>query len=506
MKIVDKFLKRMGYIPTKTAKRAFEAAKGRSILDDWLRSVKHIDEELKNDHQALVSRARQLVQNDEGGAGFLKTFRRNVFGPDGIALQMKVRDPQGTPDKYANDMIEVAWSDWGKKQNCSVTASMTWRQVQWLCSALLVSDGEVILRKHVGFDNPHRYAIQFIDTTLLPTNYNRERSVRENEIRMGVEYDVWGKKVAYHFIKAQNTWDYQGFPTGDYIRVPADEIVHVYPVYRIGQSRGWPLIVPAMMAMHMLGAYQESEVTAARAGAAQLGFIETPTGDEYAGEETSAGGKYADLEPGSITELSKGQKFNAWNPTHPTSQYPSFVKAVKQSISMGLGISYPTFSGDLEGVNFSSIRAGVLEEREEWKYLQSLIIDDLCTPIFEDWLKSVLTSRKVALPLSKYEKFNSPQWTGRRWTWVDPEKDIDTNIKAVENGFASRSEICRDLGKDYEDILQEQKQDEELEKKYGVTPVPKEQMNIEKEKAKKPEPVMGEGKPGGKNGNPEDKK
>jgi capsid protein len=71
-----------------------------------------------------------------------------------------------------------------------------------------------------------------------------------------------------------------------------------------------------------------------------------------------------DAEPLLIQELLPGQEFAEFNPTHPTTAYKDFMKAVLRSIARGLGMAYTTLTGDLEAVNYSSIRAGLLSERD----------------------------------------------------------------------------------------------------------------------------------------------
>jgi len=44
------------------------------------------------------------------------------------------------------------------------------------------------------------------------------------------------------------------------------------------------------------------------------------------------------------------------------------------------------FQLDLEGVNYSSIRAGVLEDREIFKGLQDWFIRSLVMPVFDEWV------------------------------------------------------------------------------------------------------------------------
>jgi capsid protein len=48
---------------------------------------------------------------------------------------------------------------------------------------------------------------------------------------------------------------------------------------------------------------------------------------------------------------------------------------------------------------------------------------------------------------------NAPQWKPRRWPWVDPLKDQQASILAVENGLDSRRNIISQTGGDIEDVF-----------------------------------------------------
>ena len=54
--------------------------------------------------------------------------------------------------------------------------------------------------------------------------------------------------------------------------------------------------------------------------------------------------------------------------------------------------------------------------------------------------KALLTGQIPNLPFSKFDKFNSPIFRGRRWKWVDPLKDITATIMAINNGLSSWTE------------------------------------------------------------------
>lgn len=135
----------------------------------------------------------------------------------------------------------------------------------------------------------------------------------------------------------------------------------------------------------------------------------------------------------------------------------------------GMGVSYNTLANDLEGVNFSSIRSGTLEEREMWKIMQTWMIEHFFTDVFENWLLMSLTTQKIPLPLAKFEKFNSPVWRPRGWSWVDPLKEVKSNIEAVNAGFMSAQDVASQQGQDIEDIYAQLALEQSLRKKHGVT-------------------------------------
>jgi lambda family phage portal protein len=141
---------------------------------------------------------------------------------------------------------------------------------------------------------------------------------------------------------------------------------------------------------------------------------------------------------------------------------------VLRGVSAGLMVAYNTFANDLEGVNYSSIRAGVLDEREQWKSLQVWMIEGLMDRVFADWLSMTLVKGVLKLPSSKYDKFNQPAWIGRRWAWVDPEKDMQAHILARQAGFETSSEIVGEQGGDLEEKYATIARERQMAKKHDL--------------------------------------
>ncbi len=127
-------------------------------------------------------------------------------------------------------------------------------------------------------------------------------------------------------------------------------------------------------------------------------------------------------------------------------------------------------TNDLEGVNYSSGRLGMLDERELWKLLQRFDIEVAERPIFEEWLYMSLQTGAIPLPLAKFDKFNKPIFRGRRWAWVDPLKEVQSSALEVANKFTSRTRIIEDsdVDADFEQVLFELAEEEMLMEELGM--------------------------------------
>jgi lambda family phage portal protein len=453
-------------------KRGYQGAQVGRLTASWAASNLSADEEIKRSLRLLRARCRERRRNDDYAKRFIGLVKRNVIGSTGIQLQNKARDMDGTLDKRANDIIEDRFKRWGKKGSCDVTGRLSWIDACNLYVETLAIDGEVLVRLVGNWNrNPDRFAIQFLDSDLLDEDYNAELS-NGHRIRMGVEIDDWGRAAAYHLLSAHPSESYvRG--TRRYIRVPASEIIHDFLPERVNQNRGVPWMASPLLRMHMLGGYEDAEITAARIGASKMGFFtRADDGEGYEGEEDSDGAITMDAQPGSFEQLPAGVKLESWDPDHPNANFGTFVKSTLRGIASGLDVSYNALANDLEGVNYSSIRAGVQEDREAWKALQAHIIESFCAPVFTAWLNSGLMGGSIGLPPNKIEKFDAAEWQGRRWDWVDPKKEQDAHSDAVNNRFKSRSQIIRESGRDPDEVWEEIAQEEAKLRSLGILPIP----------------------------------
>jgi len=467
MKIIDSILGRLGYRKGPAFIRAYSGAKTGRLVSDWGTATTSANKEIREGIKPLRARARELERNNDYVRRFLASLENNVLGAGGIKLQAKATDASGAFDSVANSKIENAWREWGRVGSCSVTGRHTWLDVQRLVLRSVARDGAVLVRKIRNWDNPFRFALQVVEIDHLDVEHTAKLK-NGNTIRMGVESDEWDRPVAYHLLTNHGGDEYLGKPSSRE-RVSADEFLQPFIAERPHQVTGVPWMASSMYRLNQLEAYETAEVVAARLSSCKMGFYtKSETGEGYQGETDAAGNLVQNAEPGTFEELPVGVDFKPFDPQHPSTAYGPFIKSCLRGIAAGLNVSYNSLANDLEGVNYSSIRAGLLEEREQWKAVQNWFVDHVVDPIFREWLQYALLAGAVDLPAAKLDKFTRVEWKPRRWTWVDPLKDTQANALAVQNGFKSRRGIIAEAGADVEDVFSEIAADGELAEGKGI--------------------------------------
>jgi len=472
----------------KLGRAAFDAAQINNLFSEWETISKPINAQLESDLRTMRARSRNLAKNNPYMKRFFKLCRSNIVGAQGFILNSEVTLTNGKPARIEREAIQKAWKAFCKKGVPCAKGKMTMKDIQGMIVNQLFGDGEIIIRVLQGRDvGPHGIAFQFIDPELLDVNH--KDNYRGNRVRMGIETDLGGRVVAYHFHSTDSTHeDYYTVGGRGYIRVDKANIIHEFFYEYVDQLRGFPEMVAAMSRLRQLDGYEEAEVVAARIGSSAMGFIErgengggfeenmTSEDDELDIEIESEEADDPEIEtnPGDWHYIDHGAKIHSWSPSHPNTAYKDFVKTILRGIASGLGVDYNTLANDLEGVNFSSLRGGVLESREMWKLAQEWVVEHVIEEMFERWLFAALSTKNIVMPRGDHlsvldiDRYKAHSFQARRWAWVDPVKDLQAAKMAIDERLASRSEIIRERGRDPDQVWDEiQKESEDL-KKRGI--------------------------------------
>jgi len=454
------------HVHVKRRANSFSGAVENRLTADWtLAQLRSASQEIRGDLKKLRARAREIGRNDAYGKRFLGLVEENVIGPWGIGLQARVRGFDDKPDKLINRTIEAAWHEWGKPKCASADRRLSWIGIQQLAVRTEAQDGEALVRMLPGFDNAYGFALQLLDPDQLDIDYNRPASRGVNEIRLGIEIDKWGAAVAYHCWSSHPS---DSRFDRERIRIPADQMIHLFMVERPGQTRGVPWAAPVIISSRMLNGFQEAYLVACRVGASKMGFFSRKNDEEDDPDAPGNDGPLTmDASPGTFEDIT-GYDLHPWEPDYPAAGYPDFVKSQLRTQASGYGVSYNTLANDLEGVNYSSIRAGLITERDRWRLAQVHTIEHLHELIYPEWLKWSVTVGGLKLPSYDYREYLEHVWQPRGWQWVDPLKDALAAEKMLELGLDSRTRLAGEQGRDFEETLEELRHEKELSEEYGV--------------------------------------
>lgn len=460
---------------TKIVHRAYAGAGVNRLLEGWTAGSTSADSEIRSSLTLVRNRSRQLVRDNENAINIVRNAENNVVGL-GIGMQSQVMGLRGGKlDQKVNDVIEYAWEKWKKSRNCHVEGSLSFQDIERLILSAIYQDGEIYIRKvyKAMGDSKVPFALEIIEGDYLDENYNAKLE-NGNIIKMGVERNQWGRPVAYHMFNGHPGDDGYLFSSqgnrNQRRRIPAEEIIALFPRNRASQVRGMPLFAAAIVNMHHLSGMVESEVVAARASAALMGFIESD-GDMPNVDEVSNGEQLTNFEPGVFKKLSPGEKMNVPNISRPNSQFDPFVRIILRGMGAGVGQSYESVSNDYSQGSYSSARQALLADRANYRVIQEWLIRNFHDVIYEEWLYLAVLSGEISLKGFEInpEFYTKPKWLRPGFAWIDPLKEAEAFKVAVRGGFKTLTDVIAEQGGDIEEVFKQRAREIELAKQYGLT-------------------------------------
>lgn len=461
------------------AMRMYSMGKPSRTTSGWGTSTTSEDAELSTSLRPARNRSRELVRDAPYAKRAKLIVQNNVVG-SGIGLQARVETTRGALSERVNDEIEACWKAWCEASACHTGRALHFMDMQRVLIGECFEAGEVLVRKHLTRfgSSAVPLALEVIEPERIADEFQPGPSAAGAHIRLGVEVDQYHAALAY-WIRLRHPgelhWD---TGVGDRIeRVPASDLIHLRNIERWPQTRAIPWMHAAGRKLNDMDGLTEAEVTAARASACYMGFIEPPADNDTSfGDEQEDGSVQEELEPAVIHKLNPGEKFNGYAPTRPNTQLDPFMRMMLREVASGTGPSYESLSRDYSQSNYSSSRLALLDDRDLWRVLQMWFIRTVMLPIYRAWLQQAVLSRAIrSISIEEYalhpEKFEAVRFKPRGWTWIDPTKEVEAYERAIRNGFTTVSRVIEQTGDgmDLEDVLKERQRELEMMKQYGLT-------------------------------------
>lgn len=399
----------------------------------------------------LRNRARYEVANNSYARGIVLTLANDVIGT-GPRLQML------TENTEANRRIEQEWMQW------SLAVGLP-EKLRTLRMAR-ASDGEgfATLINNPALPTRVQLDLRLIeaDQVTTPDLFGLEPNLID-----GVVFDRFGNPAEYHILK-QHPGDPTGTLYGEYIRVPARNVIHYFRRDRAGQGRGIPDITPALPLFAHLRRYTLAVITAAEIAALPGGVLYT---------DAPANGEAESVEPMDLIELERGMlmtmpggwKMNQMEAQFPTTTYGEFKREILNEIARCLNMPFAISAGNSSGYNYAS---GRLDHqmyfkaiRVEQAHLEAVVLDRILTA----WLAEAALLDGV-LPRTGTDRVDHT-WFFDGHEHVDPLKESSAQALRLANHTTTYADEYARRGLDWETQLRQRAKELELMSQLGL-PLP----------------------------------
>lgn len=453
-------------------------------LKGFLADSGHPNEDINENNFTLRQRSRMLYMAAPVAAAALKRQRTNVVG-NGLRLKSTInREVLGMSPEDAEawqKRTEAEFALWAERKNaCDATGVNDFYGMQQLVMLSWPMSGDCFaLVKHYATTSllPYSLRLHIIEADrvrtptadggigLLTTTGKAENG---NAIYDGVEVDANGQIVAYYLA---NTYPYQSaiVPT-EFVRVEAygprtglPNILQIMDSERPDQYRGVPYLAQVMEPLLQMRRYTEAELTAAVVQSFFTAFIKTEAGaddmpyNEAGGDnvqEVSRAPNEYEIGAGNINIMEPGESVEFGSPTHPNTGFDTFMRAMCEQVGAALEIPADLLMMSFNA-SYSASRAALLEAWKAFRMRRAWLVKDFCQPVYELWLTEAVARGRIIAPgyltdpLIR-QAYLACEWIGPSQGQLDPTKEVQAAVAAIENGLTTReAEAIKLNGSEY---------------------------------------------------------
>ena len=420
------------------------AARGRRT-DGWRAPGTSADTEIAVAGTLLRDRMRDLVRNNPHAAKAVSALVNNIIGSGIIPRAASGNDK-------LDAKVNALWEKWSSQ--CDADGQLDFLGLQTLACRQMIEAGEVLIRRRPrrssdGFDVPIQ--LQLLESDMLDATINRDLN-DGGKIVQGIEFNQIGQRRSY--------WLYAQHPGDSVISskmrlnsqpIPAVDVLHLYEKQRL-QVRGVPWGTPVMRTLRDLDDWTQAELVRKKTEACVVGIV---LGADEADQGIapsvvdSDGNRVEQFEPGLIA-YARGGKDIKFNQPATTAGVTEWLRAQLHIVAAGFRMPYELLTGDLSQVNYSSIRAGLVEFRRLIDAVQwQIIIPMFCQPVWEWFVQTAWAAGQLPQPVI------AVKWSPPRFEAVDPLKDSMADLMAMRSGTMTLAQAIARQGHNPDAVLAE---------------------------------------------------
>ncbi|WP_435102346.1 phage portal protein [Arhodomonas sp. AD133] len=416
-----------------------------------------------NAGQTLRNRARAQYRNDPYGRSAINKLVSNIIGTG-------IKPRSLAADKSFQAEVQALWQRWAPESDPEGLLSVYGQQMQAVNAWL--QGGEAFLRARPrrpsdGLSVPLQW--QVMEPEMCPLDFHQQHGA--NTIRHGIEFDPIGRRVAYWFYRRHPGEMYPGATdAGQYTRVSASEVIHLFDPVRPGQIRGTPQIASVLLRMWEVDKYDDATLMRQQIANLFAAFVRRRPPDEgegptnpVTGEEVSQSGDEPPeiaLEPAMVNELDpEDEDVTFASPPSAGDNYADFLWQQLLATSAGSEVPYEVLTGDYSRINDRVARVILHEFRRRVQQMQQhIVIHQMCRRQWSVWLRRAVLSGALDAPGfgDSPQAYDRVRWIPQAWPYIHPQQDVAAQRESKRAGWKTQAEIISETtGRDIDDVYAE---------------------------------------------------
>lgn len=442
----------------------YDAASTDRIRHDWAYSTSTPYSNIKDDLKKIIARSRASVENNGMSNHIDNVFITNVVDT-GIKPEAVVKDENGELLEEANKILNEGWKRYNDQWDRS--GKSTYYECQALGLKTIINSGSVIrntVKSRKGDYLP--IGNQMVEPDRL--DWNRDTfTITQNDAspraqtQFGIDLDEYGVPLRFYL-------------SGINRAISAENMDIRFKRNRAEQYIGVPWKAPVLKYLWDLANLIEDRCVASRIQAMISLWMNKRDLPMLASKLNSD--SQAQWEPGRIMYSEHEPKIIEPS-ARVTEVFDPLTRLIQRWIAIGTGLSYQILTKDLQGMNFASSRANILEDRRLFKKCGAWFCKEFCQrdwDIYVYWM--FLSGKMTPFTTADYKadpwKWQQVYWQHPGWDWVDPAKDSKAAIDLNNNNMLTLKEHYGSKGKNYTEELRqiaiEKKRIKELEEEYEI--------------------------------------
>lgn len=400
----------------------------------------------------LTARSRYMCRNNAVASSAQDKYATKLG-----SIKVTWSSPNGSKHNIMQDL----WDSWAENPMLDGFGNLdTW---QVACNHERFASGKALTRLHtVVNEHPIPLKLQGIPAEYWDINYTGTDNPSLNSNGLVTKYGITfqnTKPLAYHFFK-EGYFSIKPLPIKDGWKreiIDANDIINCFERKNANQWIGVPLLSSCLLTIYALEDLcdatikQQTNASAVSWIVSSEGYnlLRSPVGSVSVQGATDA----ADANKktifrsasGNVHYLATGERLEQVQSTDIGNNLVPMIKSELELIAAALNMPYFELKGDTSGMDFSSIRAILIQWRNRIEFIYNFItIPTQMKP---------LVNRFQAYAKLKYKVANAkPNFILPRWYGVDDLKDCQADLLEVASGFTPIEQVWAERGYTREQI------------------------------------------------------